>query len=134
MKLSYPGSLLDPSLFDLSFVSSYPSLFDLSFVSSSVFGPDPFDAWCADRDLNISLYADPAGGYSTTLQATVHSTYEPNAVASAFATIETPENLDAVNWLLNQNFSRDDNVDEYTSGRCRPPYGPCSATTTRAAR
>ncbi|MDO9226346.1 MAG: SdrD B-like domain-containing protein [Pseudomonadota bacterium] len=101
IKVNYPGSIPDPSLFDIQ------------FLSSSVFGFNHYDAWCADRDIGIDLYPQSDGTYSSgSVQASVYSTYELSILGAAIPTIENPGNLDVVNWLLNQHFS----VNGYTLG------------------
>jgi hypothetical protein len=51
-----------------------------------------YDAWCVDFDTIINM--------NQTYTANVYSSYEP--IPSGL--IERPENLDLVNWLLNQGF------------------------------
>ncbi len=51
-----------------------------------------YDAWCVDTDRNMSA--------NTNYTADVYSSYD--AAAAGF--VEFPENLDQVNWILNQEF------------------------------
>lgn len=51
-----------------------------------------YDAWCVDTDRTMAA--------NTNYTAAVYSSYE--AAAAGF--VEFPENLDAVNWVLNQDF------------------------------
>ncbi|MDP2433897.1 MAG: SdrD B-like domain-containing protein [Pseudomonadota bacterium] len=101
IKVTYPGSLLNPSFVDITVLSNSP------------FGLSVFDGWCADRDITLDLASVGGGNYaSSTLQASVYSTYELGILGAAIPTIGLPGNLDLVNWLLNQNF----NVNGYTMG------------------
>lgn len=92
--------------------SNIPSYFDIEFLDTQfrgLMGTASYDAWCADRDTPINPPAGtPTGGsFQLTLQAKVYSIYELGVNSSIFPIlkIENPQNLDAVNWLLNQNFS-----------------------------
>jgi hypothetical protein len=67
------------------------SYFDINITAGDLTGA--FSAWCADQDASLN------NGDCVT--ADVHSSYE-DIVASNV--IEFPENLPAVNWLINQNY------------------------------
>ena len=67
------------------------SYFDINIEAGDLTGA--FSAWCADQDASLD------NGDCVT--ADVHSSYE-DIVASGV--IEFPENLPAVNWLINQNY------------------------------
>jgi len=82
--------------------SQIPSYFDIQFVNSLLFGANTFDAWCADRDTSVDVNNSADEQYTTY----VYSIYELGSnVSTLFPTIESPENLDIVNWLLSQNYS-----------------------------
>ncbi len=83
--------------------ANIPSYFDINFLDTffqNLFGASTYDAWCADRDISL----DTVGGIAT-VDAKLYSIYELGSDISAFPTIENPQNLDKVNWLLNQNYS-----------------------------
>ena len=104
IKVLYPGNLLNPSYLDAR------------FTNASIFGTGTYDAWCADLDTSIDLFASGGGIYSNTFLASVYATQEWNSsLGTIFPTIETPQNLDVVNWLINQNFTAGASP-AYTSG------------------
>ena len=83
-----PGPSGESSYFDIT-ISGNPYLANLGKV----------DAWCADTDTGISK--------NTTYTATVYSSYEANSLATAFPTVQNQQNLDLINWIINQNFTAD---------------------------
>ncbi|MDD5391314.1 MAG: SdrD B-like domain-containing protein, partial [Gallionellaceae bacterium] len=102
IKVTYPGSIPDPSYFDLQ------------FINNALFGSGNYDTWCADRDISIDLYSQGNGFYSSTVSASIYSTYEIPILSATIPTITNTGNFDLVNWLLNQNFSASGNG--YTFG------------------
>ena len=92
----------DPLLYELdldipdsvTISSSFPG--GDSYWETTVSGGGPldgtYDAWCVDTDRTMSPGA--------THTADVYTSYE--AAAAGF--VESPENLDQVNWILNQDF------------------------------
>lgn len=68
-----------------------PSYFQLH-VTTDGYLKGEYDSWCVDTDHTI--------GNGTPYTANVYSSYED--AAAGF--VEHPENLDLVNWILNQNF------------------------------
>jgi hypothetical protein len=69
-----------------------PSYFPGTMVSGGTSLDGTYDAWCVDTDHTI--------GQNTGYTAEVYSTYEdlPDGL------VDHPENLDLVNWILNQNY------------------------------
>ena len=73
-----------------------PSYFDIEITDTSLIGN--YDAYCIDTDRGINR--------DGTLTAQVYSSYDPNLPPELIGpgNIEKPENLDLINWILNQNF------------------------------
>ena len=90
--ITYRGPVTSPSLLNLT-------------LASSPFGTGPWDAWCADTEIELDRPAGPiTGPYTVTLDAAYYSSYDLAAIQSAFPTVQNWGNLDEVNWLLNQNY------------------------------
>lgn len=68
------------------------SYFDVGISGSVLLDPLVYDAWCVDKDTFIDF-----GQYS----ATLYSSYDdiPTSI------VERPQNLDLVNWIINQNYT-----------------------------
>lgn len=80
--MTFPGTALNP-----------PSYWQVTINGGALGGV--YNAWCIDTDRNLS-----SGG---TYSVGVSSSYSPSA-AALFDAGETPENLDLINWVINQNF------------------------------
>ncbi|NET72342.1 MAG: Cys-Gln thioester bond-forming surface protein, partial [Sphaerospermopsis sp. SIO1G2] len=101
------------------------SYFDVEVTGNSILAGS-FDGYCIDTDRGI-----PSTG---TLTAKVYSTYEPlpdeliglSTIPGAppgFGNIEKPENLDLVNWILNQSFVDKELLDESNNSLGNVTYG-----------
>ncbi|BAZ31918.1 hypothetical protein NIES4074_43910 [Cylindrospermum sp. NIES-4074] len=93
--VAYPGNGADG-----------PSYFDLTVTNGNYLN-GLYDSYCIDIDVNIQ----PGNSY----QATVYSSYN-NSLPSGI--VEKPQNLDQLNWLINQNFvgQSSGSYGAYTSG------------------
>ena len=98
-----------------------PSFFDARIWNNVYFNPvgspyTVYDAWCADNDTKLDIFynpGDPSTVFSMVMTASVYSSYELGLLAADIPNIgnqgATPSaylnNLDLVNWMLNQNFT-----------------------------
>lgn len=88
--ISYPGSLLEPSLLDLTIKSA-------SILNpQSAAGGTVYDAWCLDERVQLPVPA--------TYTSYVYSSYELGTLAASVPALTGNKmlaNLDNINWLLN---------------------------------
>jgi hypothetical protein len=84
-----------------------PSYLDITFTNNPIFGTGIYDAWCGDANTYIDLYGPANGPFTGTFNAAVYSINELSSnVNTIFPNgIPSIQNLDEINWLINQNFS-----------------------------
>jgi hypothetical protein len=82
---------LDTVIIDVKNDSGGNSYFDIGVVDSVLLDPLIYDAWCVDKDTLIDI---------DRYEATLYSSYDdiPTSI------VERPENLDLVNWIINQDY------------------------------
>src|ERR1700712_2027457 len=88
--ITYPGSLLQPSLLDLTIKSA-------TFLNTqSANGGSVYDAWCMVENIDLPVPA--------TYTIALYSSYELGTLTASVPTLANNKflaNLDNINWLLN---------------------------------